>query len=128
VDWGAIAIAVIGAVGLDRLIVFGLAWRANRRKINAEAGKLEAEAESIHGEAWEKAFCNLERVLTQQIKFQEIRINELSEKQVRFELLLEAAYRRIQYLMTGIKVLIGQLEAARIPPQWLPDEWKADEE
>jgi len=130
-SWESILLAIIGAVGLDRLLIYLDQRRAQRRKAEAEADqtgasarKTDAEADDIQANAWEKAFANLERSLTGQIKFQEKRITELTQDVNELKCALTEAYNRIVYLMDGIRKLINQIYQARQTPVWTPTEWQ----
>jgi phage shock protein A len=126
-------VAVVGTLGLERLIPYLLEQRARRRqaegeasKAVAEAGKIEAEASKIKAETEEKTLdgaFKLINVLTNQIKLLEERVDN-QEREIRSLRKTVARYaQRIEYLMRGIRVLLVQLEEQQVQPCWRPDEW-----
>lgn len=117
-DWGSIIIAAIGAVGLDRLIVYLFEMQARRRKAEAEADAAEAEATN---RTLDGAFQLID-VLTKQLAAQEKDIEVMKGRLDRIERLHKAALQRIEYLMAGIKRLIGQIRDLGHEPVWTPDE------
>lgn len=136
VNWESVVtalVAVVGTLGLERLIPYLLEQRARRRqaegeasKAVAEAGKIEAEASKIKAETEEKTLdgaFKLINVLTNQIKLLEERIDN-QECEIRSLRQTAARYaQRIEYLMRGIRVLLIQLEEQKVQPCWQPDEW-----
>jgi hypothetical protein len=137
VDWGTILEALLIA-----LIGGGLvSWyerKARKRqaeglavKIEAEAGKIEAEADSIKFDATVKTLDGAFRligVLTDQLKCQEKRLDEQDCKLANLQQTVVQYARRIEYLMRGIRVLLGQFEQACIEPAWRPDDWSVEDE
>lgn len=117
VDWGAVWTALGGISGLVALGGFLFYARANRRKINAEAKVLEAEA---NDQTLESAFKLIGAL--------EVRMDDLEAENKSFKRLLNRAYRRIEQLMKGIRKLLDQLADAGLVPCWQPDEWDQEPE
>lgn len=147
--WGEFIVAMITAIasalGLERLIIYYLERRARKRqaeataakaeaevdKTQAEAGKIRAEADKTQAETESKTLENAFRlidVLSNQLQLQEKRINDMERRQGRLETTIRRYAARIEYLMQGIKVLLGQLESACIEPKWEPAEWDYEAE
>jgi DNA repair ATPase RecN len=147
--WGEVIVAMItaiaAAVGLDRLIIYLMERKERKRLAEATAAKAEAEAEKTEAETaviraeaeqacakaesqtLENAF-RLIRALSQQLQYQEERANRLERRVTRVESTLRKYAARIEYLMEGIKILLGQLEKACIEPEWKPSEWEYEPE
>lgn len=130
-DWGTVIVAVISAIGLDRLVVYLFEARARRRKAEAEANAAEADADNkkIDGanRTLEGAFRLID-VLEKQLDSQECEIAQVKSRVSRVEQLHRSALQRIEYLMAGIKRLIGQIRDLGHEPVWTPDEWDPEEE
>lgn len=122
-DWGTVIVAVISAIGLDRLVVYLFEARARRRKAEAEADAAEAEATN---RTLDGAFRLID-VLTKQIEAQDCEIAQVKTRVSRVEQLHRAALKRIEYLMDGIKRLLSQINDLGHEPVWTPDEWDQED-
>lgn len=112
-----------GLAGAATAISMLIQARANRRRIDAEASQLEAAAsEKISGSA-----ISLMSRYEERLAEVENDLKTVKDENTRFRRLLNAALKRIEALMDGIKLLIGQLECNHIQPAWRPDDWKLDD-
>ena len=144
-DWTAIALAIVGSIGVDRLIVYMLERRARGRQANAQAdkaqaevkrveaaaGKTEAESEMIRAEAEGKSLDNAFRMinaLTLQLSLQEGRLAEHEKRVTKLMKLVSQYARRLEYLMSGIRTLLVQMERACLEPEWSPVDFVIEED
>lgn len=110
-----IIVALVGALfGFLGVIVGG--WM-QRKKNNAEAEKSTADA----NEVITSTVIKLIDPLNKKIEELEARVKTLESRSARY-------LKRIISLMDGIRVLINQLERAKLTPEWQPDEWNADKD
>lgn len=126
-DWGAIVIAVISAVGLDRVIIYLDQRESRRRQASAEAVKTEAEARSIFADAdsktLDKAYKLIE-YLDKSVVALNDRVDRQDQAIGRLRTALQAYAERVAYLMGGIATLMRQITESNQAPCWKPDEWQ----
>lgn len=144
-DLTAIALAIVGSIGVDRLIVYLLERRARGRhanaqadkaqaevkRVEADAGKTVAESNMLRAEAEGKSLDNAFRMinaLTLQSGLQETRLAEHGQRVIKLTKMVSQYARRLEYLMSGIRTLLAQMERACIEPEWKPVEFVIDED
>ena len=138
VEWQAIVLAIIGSLGLERVILYLFELRARRRQANAaadqvlaEANKTEAEGGLIRAEAEGKSLDSAFKMidaLTKQLANQETRLTDHGKRVSHLMRLVAQYARRLEYLMSGIRILFLQMERACIEPEWKPVEFVVDGE
>lgn len=104
---------------------------ASAEKIEADAEKTKAEADKIKAEKEEKTLdtaFRLINVLNTQINELGRRIDEQECSIRNLRKTVDRYAKRIEYLMRGIRILLGQLEEQKIQPSWEPDDWSPEEE
>lgn len=143
--------AIIGTIGgltgIIGLISFVVFYRENKKNLQAEVAKKEAETEQIRAETegseddrktktidW--AFEKIDK-LTNRVDSLESDLSKTKDdlsttnkklfdvecENQSFKEKLVRAYHRIEALIRGIKILLTQLEANQIIPAWKPDDW-----
>ena len=115
-----IILGIVGALGsISALILYFANLRANRRKEEAEAGLAEATVD-------QKTLENVDRVvriMRDELERLKTCIDEQDDRLLTIESRMKRYLLRIEYLMTGIKVLLYQLEREKINPDWVPGDW-----
>jgi len=129
-----IIVASLGSTGLGGLIMFLIDRKIRQRQSDAAASKDEADAQltavEAGGRTLKMAFDMLDRQESE-LKRQQCEIDDLGRtvtKQTgeisRFKGALMAFGERVNYLMGGIAVLIGQIKDTNQAPCWQPDDWQ----
>lgn len=94
--WGSVLIALASAGGVTAVIQ----WLQNRRKVNAEAGSILAEASRALIEPLTK------------------RVEALEAENAKHERQHQENKLRIDHLEAGVRILTRQLEEQNITPAW----------
>lgn len=116
----AIITAVGGfLVGAAALVGTFINWR----KSNADSKAADSKSKADDADASE----SIQRAALALVSPLEKRIHELEVKQVLTERRLVSALDRINYLLTGINHLTGQITRSGGCPEWTPDKWDLPE-
>jgi hypothetical protein len=92
-------------------------WWKNRQSVRASTKQSESCAKKDEVDALRGIIAELKEAIA-----------DGKKREATFERRVVRLLNRITYLTDGIRVLVKQLEAARITPCWSPEDWDAGED